>query len=258
MVGQGAMDTRSPIRAPSGAALEGGLPRHVFHVLRETPCPYLPGRRERKLMARIEGADATEFYSLLSQSGFRRSHVFAYRPACSGCRACVPVRVRAGEFRASRGQRRLIRRNGDLVAAEQPARATREHYELFVRYITERHGEGEMSEMRFADYESMVEDTALDSRLAEYRLSDGRLAAVCLTDWLTDGASAVYSFFNPDLARRSLGSWMILSLIAAAAERDLPYVYLGYWVENAPKMSYKTRFRPLEGLGPEGWRLLAE
>jgi len=229
----------------------------MFHVLRENRCPYLPDRLERKLMTRIEGEGATAFYTLLSQSGFRRSHIFAYRPACHGCNACVPVRAKVTHFRPSRTQRRLIAANRDLSACEVPAIATEEHYQLFQSYVLARHHDGEMADMRFEDYRGMVEDTHLDTRLAEYRLPSGALAAVCLTDWLGDGASAVYSFFDPKLSKRSLGIWMILDLIEAARRRGLAHVYLGYWIENAPKMAYKQQFRPLEGLESDGWRLIA-
>ncbi len=232
-------------------------PQRIFHVLRENPCPYLPGRMERKLITRIEAPDATGFYSVLSQSGFRRSHVFAYRPACNGCSACVPVRVRAAQFRPSRTQRRLMTLNADLTCVERPAVASPEQYDLFRSYIRDRHGDGEMADMGFTDYRSMVEDTHLDSCLLEYRTPDRRLVAVCLNDWLEDGASAVYSFFDPELAKRSLGTWTILTLIEAARRRGLPHVYLGYWIRQAPKMSYKERVRPLEGLGPDGWRVVA-
>jgi arginine-tRNA-protein transferase len=251
------MDT--PKSAPNAHARRSGefAGQWTFHVLRENPCPYLPERLERKLMTRIEGEDATPFYTLLSQSGFRRSHIFAYRPACQGCSACVPVRVKVPRFRPSSTQRRLIRMNGDLTAREVAAIATDEHYRLFQSYVEARHQDGEMADMRFEDYRGMIEDTHLDTRLSEYRLPSGELAAVCLTDWLGDGGSAVYSFFDPELSKRSLGTWMILDLIEAAHRRGLAHVYLGYWIDNAPKMAYKERFRPLEGLGPEGWRVIA-
>lgn len=228
----------------------------MFHVLRENACPYLPGRQERKLMTRIEGEDATPFYTLLSQAGFRRSHVFAYRPACQSCSACVPVRVEVEGFRPSRSQRRLGRINRELVAREVLPVATEEHYRLFQSYVLTRHWDGEMADMRFEDYRGMVEDTHLDTSLLEYRLPSGELAAVCLADWLGDGASAVYSFFDPQQAQRSLGTWMILDLVAATRRRGLAHVYLGYWIANAPKMAYKERFRPLQGLGPNGWRTI--
>lgn len=251
------MDTAKPAgnaRANKSGDVAG---QWMFHVLRENPCPYLPDRLERKLMTRIEGEGATPFYTLLSQSGFRRSHIFAYRPACQGCSACVPVRVKVSAFRPSRTQQRLIRKNGDLTSREIAPVATDEHYRLFQHYVVARHHDGEMADMCFDDYRGMIEDTHLDTRLSEYRLPTGELAAVCLTDWLGDGGSAVYSFFAPELAGRSLGTWMILDLIAATRRRALAHVYLGYWIDNAPKMAYKEHFRPLEGLGPEGWQVIS-
>ena len=207
---------------------------------------------------RLDGPAATAYYSLLSRGGFRRSHVFAYRPACSGCEACVPVRVVAEDFRPSRSHRRIAALNRDLVWTVRPAVATDEQYELFRDYIATRHGEGEMSAMDFQDYRSMVQETHLDSSLHEARAADGRLVAACLADWLEDGPSAVYSFFDPDLGRRSLGTWMVLGLIEQARRKGLAHVYLGYWIADSPKMAYKARFRPLEGFGPEGWRVIAD
>lgn len=231
-------------------------PRQAFYVLMETPCPYLPDRNERKLMTQIGGSQAVATYSALSRAGFRRSHSFAYRPACSKCSACVPVRVRAADFEPSRSLRRVGRMNQDLVAEDRPAQATREQYALFNRYIGSRHGDGEMANMTFAEYRDMVEETRLDSRITEFRDADGGLVAACLTDWLEDGPSAVYSFFEPRLARRSLGSQMVLWLIDAARNADRSHVYLGYWIAESPKMAYKARFRPLEGLGRNGWHVL--
>lgn len=229
-------------------------PRQVFHVLVETPCPYLAGRRERKVLTEITGHDATRTYSLLSRAGFRRSHTYAYRPACSACSACVPVRVLAGDFRPGASLRRVAQANRDLDAVELPARATDEQYRVFDRYIDARHGDGEMAGMTFRDYRAMVEESRLETTLTEFRDAGGHLLAVCLTDWLEDGPSAVYSFFDPDATTRSLGTYCVLWLIGEARLRGLSHVYLGYWIAQSSKMAYKARFRPLEGLGPDGWR----
>lgn len=237
-------------------AIEPGQPSQVYYVLGESPCPYLPGRRERKIVTEIPATGADGRYALLSRAGFRRSHNFAYRPACTGCTACVPVRVPVADFAPGASLRRVARRNGDLRAEHKPARATAEQYALFARYIGSRHGDGEMAGMSYADYRGMVEQSRIDSRITEFRDPAGTLLAACLADWLDDGPSAVYSFFAPEAERRSLGSYMILWLIDAARAERLPYVYLGYWIERAPKMAYKTRFRPLEGFGPGGWRRL--
>lgn len=227
--------------------------RQAFYVLMETPCPYLTGRNERKLMTEIEGGQASENYSMLSRAGFRRSHNYAYRPACSGCAACVAVRVPVRDFTPGRSLRRVARQNQGLTAEDLPAHATREQYAVFNRYIRSRHGDGEMADMTFSEYRAMVEDSRLDTRVTEFRDSDGELVAACLTDVLEDGFSAVYSFFEPSLARRSLGNYMVLWLIQEARRSALPFVYLGYWISQSPKMAYKARFQPLEGLGPAGW-----
>ncbi len=235
-------------------------PHQIFHVLPDTPCPYLPGRWERKLVTEVYGRNAGRLYSRLSRAGFRRSHHFAYRPACTGCAACVPVRVRALEFEPGASLRRITRRNADLTVALRPPSATAEQYALFARYLGTRHADGEMAGMTFDDYRAMVEDTSLASSVLELRdrpkEDGGELVAACLVDWLEDGASAVYSFFEPGAAPRSLGKFCILALIAETRRRRLPFVYLGYWIAESPKMAYKARFRPLEGLLGGDWRLL--
>ena len=240
---------------PDGQSAAARLaPPQAFYVLAETPCPYLPGRLERKLLTDISGPGSRRLYDLLSRAGFRRSHSFAYRPACHACQACVAVRVRAEAFEPSKSQKRALAANQGLTVEECGARATQEQYRLFDRYIRSRHGDGDMARMGFADYRAMVEETCLDTRVAEFRDPQGRLVAACLSDWLEDGPSAVYSFFEPDLAGRSLGTYMVLWLIQEAQRRRLAHVYLGYWIRGARKMAYKARFQPAEGFGPNGWQ----
>lgn len=231
-------------------------PLQNYYVLEPNLCPYLPGRMERKLLTEISGPCAQRTYETLTLAGFRRSHRFAYRPACGRCNACTPVRVVVGEFAPGRSLRRILRANADLSVGFVRARASPEQFALFRRYIESRHGDGEMAGMTEQEYRDMVEASDIDTRLAEFRDHDGRLVAVCLLDWLRDGPSAVYSFFEPDEARRSLGTHVVLSLIEAARQAGLPHVYLGYWIENSRKMAYKTRFRPLQLLGPSGWHTL--
>ena len=166
------------------------------------------------------------------------------------------MRIDAEAFRPSRSLRRIARANRDLVARERHARATTEQFRVFARYITTRHADGEMASMSFGDYRSMIEESVLDTRLIEFRNPEGDLVASLLTDWSSDGASAVYSFFDPSLSARSLGTYMVLWLVEECRRRDLPYVYLGYWIEGSRKMSYKARFQPLETLGPSGWQQL--
>ena len=227
-----------------------------FLVTTEMPCPYLPGRMERKVVTRLSGSEAGRNFQLLQRAGFRRSHAIAYRPACSGCQACTPVRIRALEFQPGRTLRRTEARNADLTAHIRLARGTAEQYALFQAYLDGRHSDGEMVGMGLSDYRSMVEDSSIDTRLVEFRDGSGKLIACALTDWTEDGISAVYSYFDPAQAPRSLGSHMIIWLAREAQRRGLRYVYLGYWIRESRKMAYKTRFRPVELFGPQGWRPL--
>lgn len=221
------------------------------------PCPYLPGKQERKLFTHLTGRRASSLHALLSENGFRRSQNLIYRPACEGCNACQSVRIVAGEFEASGRYRRVLRNNDDIAIEVRPTTATSEQYDLFKRYLESRHAGGGMNQMSFVDYEYMVEDTPVQSVLVEYRLRDDpeqRLIAVALTDVMPDGLSMVYSFYDPDLAHRSLGTFLILDHIAQVRSANLDYVYLGYWVKDSPKMAYKAQFRPLQvQKGTLGW-----
>ncbi|MCU0838434.1 MAG: arginyltransferase [Rhodospirillales bacterium] len=227
-----------------------------FFTTAPMPCPYLPGRLERRLVTELDGADPTGIHDALSQAGFRRSHGVAYAPACRDCNACVAVRVRTFEFEPNRTQARILTRNRLLKIAERPPQATSEQYGLFRNYQSVRHRGGEMARMDFFDYQLLIEDTPVETVVFECREQTGRLVAACLADRLADGYSAVYSFFDPALNRASLGTWMILTLIDRARDRGLPYVYLGFWIDECRKMSYKVGFRPLEAFTVEGWRLL--
>ena len=225
------------------------------------PCPYLAGRTERKVFARLNGALAQPLNEALTHSGFRRSQMIAYRPACDGCSACVSVRIITKEFAPSRSQRRLAKRNTDIARVEVKAEATREQFALLRAYLDSRHSGGGMSDMGLFDYVAMVEETPVSTHIVEYRQmhSDGRpsrLLACALTDVLRDGLSMVYSFFHPGEDGRSLGTQMILDHVAEAQARKVPYVYLGYWIRGSAKMNYKARFQPLEALGPDGWSRL--
>ncbi|HUE64976.1 MAG TPA: arginyltransferase [Rhizomicrobium sp.] len=220
------------------------------------PCPYLPGKTERKVFARLGGNLAQPLSEALTHSGFRRSQSIAYRPACEGCSACVSVRIRTDRFEASRSQKRIMRRAADLVRAEVAAEATREQFALLRTYLDSRHPGGGMSDMGLFDYVAMVEETPVDTHIIEYRAPDGTLLACALTDRLKDGLSMVYSFFHPGEDGRSLGTYMILDHVMMARARVLPYVYLGYWVRGSDKMDYKIRFSPLEALTQNGWEPL--
>jgi leucyl-tRNA---protein transferase len=210
-----------------------------FYLTAPSPCPYLPGRHERKVFTHLVGDKAGELNDLLTHGGFRRSQSIAYRPACDQCRACVSVRVIANEFRPSRNFRKILARNADIIGEQRS-----------------------MADMTVLDYAMMVEDSHVETRIIEYRKRGtdsgitGRgedLVAVALTDVLSDGLSMVYSFFEPSEESRSLGTFMILDHITRARRHGLPYVYLGYWIEGSRKMDYKGRFLPQQRLAPSGW-----
>ena len=238
-------------------------PSPQFYLTAPATCPYLPGQMERKVFTHLVGPRAAEMNDLLTQGGFRRSQNIAYRPACETCRSCISVRVLADEFQLTRTMRRVLAANGDIVSTIHPAQPSTEQFSLFRRYLDDRHRQGGMSDMSALDYAIMVEDTHVNTRIIEYRrrmpgagIGDGpkgELLAVALTDMMSDGLSMVYSFFNTDLARRSLGTLMILDHVSRTQALGLPHVYLGYWVKGSSKMGYKTRYQPQEHLTPRGW-----
>jgi arginine-tRNA-protein transferase len=229
-----------------------------FFLTAPSPCPYLPGKRERKVFTALDGLDAENLHDVLTHAGFRRSQGIAYRPACDACEACVSARVPVERFEFNRRWRRIMARNADLTRALRPADATEEQFWLLRRYLNSRHAEGGMSDMSFSDYAAMVEETAVHTHIVEYRYSDGPakgdLAAAALVDVLSDGLSMVYSFFDPALSRRSLGIYTILDHIQQARAAGFAHLYLGYWIAGSDKMNYKASFRPLELLLAGEWR----
>jgi len=229
-----------------------------FYTTAPLPCPYVPGRIERKVVTEITSPDADSLHDRLSRAGFRRSHNIAYAPVCPGCNACVPIRIPVATFQLNRAQRRVLRANAGVEGFEVPSRATPEQFQLFQRYQRARHGDGDMATMSFYDYRAMVEDTPIETFVIEFRDPNDRLVGACLTDRLGDGLSAVYSFFAPELTRQSLGTLAILWLITRTRELGLPHVYLGYWVPESRKMAYKATFRPSEVLLAGTWRMLTE
>ncbi|WP_373085082.1 arginyltransferase [Sneathiella sp.] len=234
------------------------IPSRFFFSTPPAPCPYLENRLERKVVTLLAGDDPDHLHNTLSHAGFRRSQDLAYRPACDGCDACIPIRVRTGDFQLKKSFRRIWQMNSSLQATEAASVATEEHFTLFHRYLQSRHSNGGMVDMGFSDYKAMVEESPVKSQLVEFRKDDGKLCAVCLTDIMEDGLSLVYSFFAPEEKKRSLGTYLILWHIMWAGRRGLPYVYLGYWINQSPKMAYKKRFSPSEILTRDGWELLVE
>ena len=233
------------------------LDTRFFFATAPQPCPYIPGRLERRVVTELVGRDAIALHDKLSLAGFRRCHNVAYAPACPGCQACVPVRILVDAFRSTRGQRRVWKRNDGLVAYELPPDATLEQYAVFSEYQQSRHFGGDMSKMEYTDYRSLIEETPVDSSLVEFHLPNRGLIAACLMDRVENGLSAVYSFFRPEFHRDSLGTYMILWMVERARQFGLAHVYLGYWVPDSTKMSYKASFQPLEMWTSDGWKPLA-
>ena len=235
-----------------------------FFVTSPSPCPYLPGKQERKVFTELNGIHAAELNDALGRIGFRRSQTVAYRPSCAGCTACVSVRVVTPDFAPTASQRKLIKRHADLEVVPCRPWATDEQFRLLRRYLATRHPGGGMAAMDEDDFANMVEHSTVNSFVMEYRAPaqhgrQGRLLGACLTDRQADGLSMIYSFFAADdESRPGLGNFIILDHIARARAAGLPYVYLGYWVKGSRRMAYKTRYRPLEVLGPAGWRLMTD
>jgi arginine-tRNA-protein transferase len=233
-----------------------GLSRLLqFYLSGPLPCPYLPGRVERKLFTRLTGPEDTdaEVNSTLTRAGFRRSHDIVYRPACNECNACVPVRIPVRAFAPSRSLRRIAALNSDLSLEVCDTRVTDEQFALFLAYQTARHPDSDMACMSREEFEHMLHEGESDTHVYQLRNPSGVLVGSIITDHVSDGVSAIYSYFSPDEPRRSLGAQMILTLISETARRGMPYVYLGYWIAASRKMAYKARFRPLQALGPQGW-----
>ena len=234
-----------------------------FYVTAPQPCPYLPGRLERKLFTHLTHDKPPALVDNLLKGGFRRSQNIAYMPYCEGCQGCVSVRVLVDRFIPTRSMRRVLETNRNLVAQRIQATPTSEQYSLFRTYIDARHADGGMADMTVLDYAMMVEDSIIDTFVTEYRARpqpgdkrpEGKqpLLAVALCDRLSDGISMVYSFYEPEAARRGLGTYMILEHINYARRLGVPYLYLGYWIQGSPKMSYKKRFQPQEQLTGSGW-----
>ncbi len=233
-----------------------GLSRSLqFYLSGPMPCPYLPDQVERKLFTRLTDDVSTnvEINGILTRAGFRRSHDIAYRPACANCSACVPVRVPVRLFQPSRNLKRVAAHNRDLRLEISNAAPSDELFDLFQRYQQKRHADSDMVLMGAAEFGQMLQEGEADTRLYSLRDEKGMLVASVIADPVGDGLSAAYSFYDPDQPKRSLGTQLVLSLIEETWRDRLSYVYLGYWIEASRKMTYKTRFQPLQALSPQGW-----
>ncbi|WP_426417705.1 arginyltransferase [Aestuariirhabdus sp. LZHN29] len=223
-----------------------------FYTTPSHDCSYLDERQATTLFLDPEVTVDHALYSQLSNFGFRRSGKHLYRPHCGDCNACIPIRIRADRATPTKSQKRILKRNAHLSCQRHPARYDESHYQLYQRYINSRHGDGDMAPPTPSQYESFLTSSWEFCHLYEFHDGD-TLVAVSVTDQLEDGLSAIYTFFDPDLAKSSLGSYCILKQLELCRQLNMPYLYLGYWIKQCKKMSYKGKYRPLELLLDNQW-----
>lgn len=233
-----------------------------FYLTIAQPCPYLPNRRERKIFATLDNQDGAILNEALTHSGFRRSQRIAYRPACDMCAECVSIRILAKEFIFDNKWRRVLKLDKIVKSIPSYPDANEERYDLLKKYLNSRHLNAGMSNMNAQDFISMIEDCTDNTRIIDYRLKHDchlgkadELIACSLLDELSDGKSLIYSFFNPNFTKESLGTYMILDQIRDAKLTNRDHIYLGYLIKGSQKMAYKARFTPFQSLGPQGWQL---
>ena len=229
------------------------LPPLQMRLSMRSECPYIDGRTEQRVAVDISENPA--LHDELARAGFRRVENWVYKPVCPGCNACLPWRVDSHAFKPGRNLKRIARTNMDLTREITSIRPNREQYALFQSYIRQRHSDGQMANMGRDDFISMVENSPIETFIANYRDADGRLVGCVLTDVQEDGLSAVYSFFDPAQEARSLGTYMILDLLDYSRKSGLRWLYLGYYVAGSQKMMYKARFRPAEVFTSGSWQV---
>ncbi|MFL0809170.1 MAG: arginyltransferase [Agarilytica sp.] len=223
-----------------------------FFATSDHDCGYLPEQQSRTVFVDPEAHLDGEMYSELSELGFRRSGSHVYRPHCRDCRACIPIRIAAAEFKRTRSQKRCWKRNQDLKIRSVSSIEDIEYYALYERYINERHRDGEMYPATTEQFSNFLTKEWGITEFVEFR-DQGELKAVSVIDKLQNGLSAIYAFFDPEDAQRSLGVFNILYQLERAKRETLPYVYLGYWIRDCQKMSYKTDYQPFQVLLDNRW-----
>lgn len=226
-----------------------------MRMTRSHDCAYIEGNQEQRLA--IDLSEDPEAHDKLALAGFRRVENWAYKPVCHSCQACLPLRVNCTRFRSGRNLSRIHKSNQDLTRSITDGAVTSEHYILFQEYLTRRHEDGQMSAMSFHEFSNMIHNSPIQTFLVEYRDVSDELIGCIMMDVQQDGLSAVYSFFDPEASARSLGTFMILDMIELAKELGKQYLYLGYYVAESRKMSYKARFSPSEIFRNGKWEPLS-
>ena len=218
-------------------------------------CPYLEDERSSSILVDPNHAIDPHLFSLLSRSGFRRSGEMLYTPKCPNCNACISVRIPSKQFEPSRGQKRIWRKNQDIRIEIEDVSFKQKHFDLYLKYQQARHPDSTMCDDDPEKYMAFIKSDYSESKFLCMYL-DNEIAGVTVIDQFDGGLSAVYTFFDPVLSKRSLGTYIILYMIKLARLRNIPYVYLGYWIKHSSKMSYKKQFRPLEGYIDRNWKTL--
>jgi arginine-tRNA-protein transferase len=228
-----------------------------FYLTAPYPCSYLPDHMARSQVATLCFLIDAKVYSDLVRSGFRRSGAFTYRPRCDACRACVPVRIPVADFTPSRSQLRAEKRHRNLEVTLRDLKDGEAHFDLYQRYQAARHRDDTMESDSPEQYRNFLLHSHVDSTLVEFREGD-LLRMVSLIDILDDGLSSVYTFYDPDVAQASFGTYNVLWQVELCRKLELQYLYLGYWIKESPKMAYKVNFRPLQGLLEGEWQTIME
>ncbi|MEO8748431.1 MAG: arginyltransferase [Rhodanobacter sp.] len=226
----------------------------LFQTL-PSPCGYFAERTAQSLVLDPAAPDLRQLYAPALERGFRRAGGHLYLPHCAHCRACTPCRIDVARFRPDRAQKRCLRRNADLSITEHEPAYSPERHRLYAAYLRARHAGGGMDDAEASDFDRFLSAPWSPTLFLEFRL-DQQLLGVAVTDVCTSGLSAVYTFFDPDQASRSLGTFAILQQVQMARQCNLPWLYLGFWIDGHPKMDYKRRFRPLQVRTAQGWQAM--